>query len=77
MNNFKNKDRGFVTAIIVIIIALVALKYAFHFDIVDFLKTPKVHDLIIKILAFIEKVGFWLKSAFDWLLYTAQHFFKK
>jgi hypothetical protein len=42
----KNQD-GFVTTIIVIIIALFLLKLLFNFNILDFLKTPKAQEALL------------------------------
>jgi len=40
------KDQGFLTIIVLIIIALALLKFVFDFDIIDFFKTPKVAETI-------------------------------
>ncbi len=41
-----NKDKGFLKIIILIIVALALLKFVFDFDIIEFLKTPKVADTV-------------------------------
>ena len=44
MKNLKNKQRGFITTIILIILALVALKYFFNMNLSDIIKTQIVQD---------------------------------
>lgn len=43
----KNKQEGgFLTIIVLIIIALALLKFVFDFDIIDFFKNPKVAETV-------------------------------
>ncbi len=42
----KKDQRGFLQIIIVIIIALALLKFVFDFNIIDFIKKPKVAETI-------------------------------
>ena len=66
----KEKKQGFVKTVILIIIALIALKYAFHFDVIEYLKSPGPQKII-------TDVWNWIKSAYNWLDSFIGHFFKK
>lgn len=44
MKNLKNDQRGFITTIILIILALVALKYFFNMNLSDLMKTQIAQD---------------------------------
>jgi hypothetical protein len=59
-----------VTSIILIIIALVAVKYAFHFDIVEYWKTPQVQG-------YVHSIETWAKGLYDWLDKTVAHYVVK
>ena len=63
-------DDGFVTTIIIIIIALVALKYAFHFDVVEYWKTPQVQG-------YVTTAKSWIAYAYNWLDTTVGHYVTK
>lgn len=41
-----NKEKGFLKIIILIIVALALLKFVFDFDVIEFIKTPKVQDTL-------------------------------
>lgn len=40
----KIKSGGFITTIIVILVAIVVLKFVFGFNIIEFLRSPKVSE---------------------------------
>lgn len=49
----KNRmDRGFVSKIILIIIALVAIKYYYHFDIIEWIKSDQGQKIIDPLVTF-------------------------
>lgn len=66
----SNNQKGFVTTIVLIIVALVALKYAFHFDLVEYLKSPEPQSIISKIIN-------WIKLIYNWIDKIIAGFFKK
>ncbi|KND47592.1 MAG: hypothetical protein AB201_01515 [Parcubacteria bacterium C7867-006] len=39
-------DEGFIVKIVLVIIALITLKYYFHFDVIEWLKSDKVQTFI-------------------------------
>ncbi len=41
----KNGQRGFIGLIITLVVALALLKYFFDFNIIDFIKSPKVAEV--------------------------------
>lgn len=56
---------GFIMTIVIIIVAIVLLKFWFGFNIIDFLKTPKVSEWTSYIREFIAFVWtHYLKEAF-------------
>jgi hypothetical protein len=65
-SDIKNGERGFVTTIILIIIALVALKYAFHFDVIEYYKSAQVQG-------YVTLVKSWISQAYNWLDTTVGH----
>lgn len=46
MKKNSNKNRGFVTMILIILVALVLLKYIYDIDVVGFLTQGKFKDLL-------------------------------
>jgi len=58
MQNFRDKrpNGGFITAIIIIIIAIIILKFVFGFSIIDFLKSPRVGVWI----AYVKEVAIFI-----------------
>ncbi len=50
----KVRARGFISAIITIVIALALAKYYFDFNIIDFLKSPKIVEIFTYIKRFIQ-----------------------
>ena len=57
---FKNTQRGFVTKIIILIVTLVALKYAFHFDVVEYYKSAQVQG-------YIHGIEKWFTTIYNWV----------
>ncbi len=55
----KNDNKGFIGKIIVIVIALVFVKYAFHFDVLEYLKTPEAQKVIGPIWTAIKAFYAW------------------
>lgn len=53
----KIKGRGFITTIVLIIIAIILLKYWLDIDVIKFLKSPEVKAFFLKIWEFI--VSLW------------------
>jgi len=47
----KQEQKGFIGTIITLVVALALLKYFFDFSIIDFIKSPKV----IEVLEYIKK----------------------
>ncbi len=50
----KLSQRGFIGSIILIILALAALKFFFDFNIIEFLKSPNVSEVLNYIKKFFE-----------------------
>ena len=51
---------GFITKILLIVIALILLKYIFHFDFVEFLKSTQVQKVIGPVTSFLKDIYNWL-----------------
>lgn len=49
-------NKGFISRIILIIIALIALKYFFHFDVIEWLKSDKVQSILRPIINIIKSI---------------------
>lgn len=47
MEEKNNNKKGFIRAIIIIIIALAIAKFVFNFNIIDFFKSPKAHETLV------------------------------
>jgi hypothetical protein len=56
----KNKNSGFVMQIILIIIALVLVKYIFHFDIVQWFQTPGPQKVLQTVWGYITDIYNWV-----------------
>ncbi|TSC70734.1 MAG: hypothetical protein CEO12_110 [Parcubacteria group bacterium Gr01-1014_46] len=54
------KDQGFVVRIVLIIVALIAIKYYFHFDIVEWVKSPGVQKYLGFLVTFAKTLYGWL-----------------
>jgi hypothetical protein len=55
MKNIPN-NRGFIGRLILLIIAIIALKYFINFDILEYLKSPEFGKLIQPIMDFLIKI---------------------
>ncbi len=42
----ERNDEGFIAKIVLVVIALITLKYYFHFDVIEWLKSDKVQTFI-------------------------------
>ena len=51
------REKGFVTTVILIVVALIAVKYALHFDLVEYLKSPGPQKIIMN-------TWNWIKSLY-------------
>ena len=51
LNNMKNQD-GFIARIVLIVVALIAIKYYFHFDIVEWIKSDQGQKIVSPIVSF-------------------------
>jgi hypothetical protein len=56
----QNREDGFIAKIVRIIVALIALKYYFHFDFIEWLKSPSGQNIVGPTWSVI-------KSFYDWL----------
>ncbi len=55
-------QRGFIMKIILLIVAVIALKYFLHFDIIEWLKSPKVQEGIKPIVSLLKDIYTWLDN---------------
>ncbi|GEM_PF-2890535 len=53
-------NRGFIAKIVLIIVALIALKYLFHFDVIEYLKSPQAQKYIGPVWSIIKSFYNWL-----------------
>ncbi len=60
----RNKNEGFILKIVIIIVALVALKYVLHFDLIEWLKTDTAKGIYMPIWSGIKNLYFWIDSLF-------------
>lgn len=54
------KDRGFVVRILLVIVALIALKYYFHFDLIEWIKSEQGQKIIGPVWSIVKSVYYWL-----------------
>jgi len=54
--NKIDKNRGFIKTVIIIVGALIAIKYYYHFDVVAFLTTGRVGEITLGIY---DKILSW------------------
>lgn len=52
-------ERGFIGKILLIIVALLAVKYYFHFDILEWAKSPEGQSFIAPLLSIIKQFYVW------------------
>lgn len=55
-------ERGFIGRIILLIIAIIALKYFLDFDLIAYLKSPEFQNKIQPIIDFLTKIYNWLDT---------------
>ncbi|HEY4509341.1 MAG TPA: hypothetical protein VJC13_03665 [Candidatus Paceibacterota bacterium] len=58
----NNNQRGFIIKIILLIVAIIALKYFFHFDIIEWIKSPKVQETIKPFVTILKNIYDWLDN---------------
>lgn len=51
-----NNQKGFIGAIVLIVVALVLLQYIFHIDIIAYLQSPKIVEIVNYIKSLLQKV---------------------
>jgi hypothetical protein len=56
----NTKQKGFLKAIVLIIIALILLKYFLHFDVIEYFKSSQFQSNIITVKS-------WFVSFYNWL----------
>ena len=59
MNNIS-KNKGFIGEVILLIVAIIALKYFLNFDIIDWLKSSKAQEIIQPAINFFKTFYAWL-----------------
>ncbi len=59
MKKYQNKNRGFITRVVVIVLALVLLKYIYDFDLIDKLTSGKFRVVLDTAYEWCEKL--WTK----------------
>lgn len=67
--NYTNRKRGFITKIIILIVALVAIKYTLHFDIVEYVHSPQVQ-------AYLHTAQEWAQNVYHTVDTTVNRFIK-
>lgn len=55
-------NKGFIGRIILLIVAVIALKYFLHFDLIEWIKSPKVQAVLVPIINFFKNIYFWLDN---------------
>lgn len=56
------KNEGFIMKIVLLIVAVIALKYFLHFDIIEWIKSPEVQKIIQPVISFIKSIYNWLDN---------------
>lgn len=57
------RDEGFIKQVILIIIALIAIKYYFHFDMLEWAKSPEGQSFMAPLLSVIKILYLWCDMA--------------
>ena len=60
IKTMKKDQSGFMTRIIILIVAIIAIKYYFHFDIVEFVKSDTIQSIIMPIINTVKSIYGWL-----------------
>ncbi len=63
-NKFKGGEKGFIKTILLIVVGLVAVKYIFHIDIVEWYNSPVGQKYAGTIWNLIKSFYFWVDSMF-------------
>ena len=58
----KNNNRGFIGRIVLIIIAVIVLKYFLNFDIIEWIKSPRAQEIIQPVITLIKDAYGWLDN---------------
>lgn len=58
------KDEGFIVKIALIIVAIVALKYAFDIDVIEWVKSEQGQKIIQPFWSFIKNIYEWVDGLF-------------
>jgi hypothetical protein len=58
------KDEGFIIRIVIIIIALVALKYTFDIDVIEWFKSEQGQRIVEPFWNFIKNIYEWIDGLF-------------
>lgn len=56
------KDQGFIMKIVLLIVAVIALKYFLHFDLIEWIKSEKVQEAVQPVVSFIKSIYYWLDN---------------
>jgi hypothetical protein len=57
-------DQGLILRVILIIVAIVALKYFLHFDLISWIKSPAGEKILIPIWTVVKNIYFWVEDFF-------------
>lgn len=57
-------DEGFIMKIVLFIVAIVALKYVFHFDVLEWIKSDQAQKIIQPVWSVIKSFYFWVDGLF-------------
>lgn len=68
--DFRNREGGFITLIIFLIIALALLKYFFDWSIFDATDTPQGQETVSYTRQLIDTVWFYLKTPALWVFHN-------
>jgi len=58
----RNMNGGFIGKVVLLIIAIIALKYFFGFDILEWLKSPEAHKIYDPAVSLIKDTYTWLDN---------------
>ena len=56
----KNNQEGFITTIILVIVALIALKYLLNFDVIAYIKSPGPQKTIQMVWGYAKAIYTWI-----------------
>ena len=58
----NKNNQGFVLKIVLIIVAIIALKYYFQFDVIEWLKSPEIRAIWEPLWLFVVRFYNWLDA---------------